>query len=193
VRILSLTGAALVAAVPELARLRIDVFRNFPYLYDGDQAYEERYLATYRDSARAIVVGAFEGDRLVGAATGTPLTDHADDFAAAFDGTGIDLARVFYCAESVLRPEFRGHGVGHRFFDHREAHAMFNGFDTCCFCAVIRPDDHPARPDDYSPLDRFWRGRGYAPLDGAVARFSWKDVGQAAETIKPLQVWIKKL
>lgn len=192
-RILPLTGDALVAALPELARLRIDVFRDFPYLYDGDQAYEESYLATYRDSPRAIVVGAFDGDRLVGAATGTPLTDHADDFAAAFDDTGIDPSRVFYCAESVLRPEFRGRGIGHRFFDRREAHAIFNGFETCCFCAVVRPEDHPARPDDYSPLDPFWRGRGYVPLEGAVARYSWKDVGQGAETEKPLQVWIKRL
>ena len=79
-----LTGEALAAALPEVARLRIAVFRAWPYLYDGDPAYEEAYLQSYRESAEALVVGAYDGETLVGASTGTPLTDHADDFAAAF-------------------------------------------------------------------------------------------------------------
>ena len=192
-RIETLTGAALAAALDDVARLRIAVFRDWPYLYDGDLAYEQRYMATYRDSASAIVVGAFDGDRLVGASTGTPLADHADDFARPFAGTGIDLNEVFYCAESVLLPDYRGQGAGHGFFDHREAHARALGFKKSAFCGVQRPPDHPMRPGDYAPLDPFWRKRGYAPLDGVVAEFSWKDVGDAGETKKPLQFWIRNL
>lgn len=41
--------------------------------------------------------------------------------------------------------------------------------------------------------DAFWRGRGYAPLPGIVAEFAWKDVGDSAETTKPLQFWMRKL
>lgn len=192
-RIEALTGAALDAALEDVACLRITVFRDWPYLYDGDLAYERRYLQSYRGSAAAVVVGAFDGDALVGAATGTPLSDHADDFAAAFGGSGIDLASVFYCAESVLLPAYRGQGAGHGFFDQREAHARRSGFAKSAFCAVQRPADHPLRPADYRPLDGFWRKRGYAPLDGAAARFSWKDVDQPAETSKPLQFWIRDL
>jgi len=192
-RVAALSGAELEAALDVVARLRIEVFRTFPYLYDGDIDYERRYLEPYRNSPGAIVVGAFDGKRLVGAATGTPMEDHAADFAEAFSGTGLDLSDIFYCAESVLLPDFRGHGVGHRFFDLREAHARQLGRSHVAFCAVVRPDDHPARPPDYRPLDGFWRKRGYAPLPGAVARFAWKDVGAAEETRKPLQFWIRKL
>jgi hypothetical protein len=53
-----LTGEALAAALPDVARLRIAVFRAYPYLYDGDAAYEEAYLQTYRESENAILVGA---------------------------------------------------------------------------------------------------------------------------------------
>ncbi|MGD9293940.1 MAG: GNAT family N-acetyltransferase [Roseobacter sp.] len=189
----ALTGAALANAMPDVARLRIDVFREWPYLYDGDLAYEERYLAPYATAPDAIVVGAFEGDRLVGASTGMPLSAHAEDFAAAFTATELDMARVFYCAESVLLPDFRGRGIGHRFFDLREDFARRRGFSTSAFCAVIRPGDHPAKPPGYKPLDAFWRGRGYAPLPGAIARFSWKDLGAETETEKPLQVWTRPL
>lgn len=193
IRTVCLTGPALAAALDEVAALRIAVFREFPYLYDGDMDYERAYLASYRDSPGAIVVGAFDGDLLVGAATGTPLADHAADFAAPLARTGIALERVFYCAESVLLPTYRGQGMGHRFFDLREDHARALGFDHSAFCAVIRPQDHPARPAGYRALDGFWTARGYAPVAGAIAEFSWKDIGLPRETRKPLQVWMHVL
>ncbi|GAB5431064.1 MAG: GNAT family acetyltransferase [Epibacterium sp.] len=192
-RVDTLTGAALEAALEDVARLRIEVFRAWPYLYDGDLAYERDYLQSYRDSDSAILVGAFDGDQLVGAATGTPMADHADDFAAAFAETNIDIAEVFYCAESVLLPPYRGQGAGHGFFDAREAHARALGFGKSAFCSVIRPADHPLRPADYAPLDPFWRKRGYAPLPGVLAQFSWKDVEQQDETAKSLQFWCRDL
>lgn len=192
-RVEALRGPALEAALEDVARLRITVFRDFPYLYDGDLDYERRYLAPFRTSAGAIVVGAFDGARLVGAATGAPMEDHAGEFAAAFAGTGLNLSDIFYCAESVLLPEYRGRGIGHRFFDIREAHSAALGRHHVAFCAVQRPADHPARPADYRPLDGFWRRRGYAPLPGVVAHFAWKDLGEAAESLKPLQFWIRRL
>ena len=189
----ALTGSELTAALEDVARLRIEVFRDWPYLYDGDLEYERSYLQSYRDSDRAVVIGAFDGDRLVGASTGAPLTDHADDFAAAFDGTGLTLSDIFYCAESVLLPGYRGHGIGHSFFDLREAHARALGFSRCAFCGVQRPASHPLRPENYRPLDAFWRSRGYAPLSGVVGQFSWKDVGDQKQTAKPLQFWMRDL
>ncbi|WP_101065695.1 GNAT family N-acetyltransferase [Roseovarius salinarum] len=192
-RVDRLTGQALADALDDVARLRIAVFRDWPYLYDGDAAYERAYLQTYRDSENAILVGAYDGDRLVGAATGTPMEDHAEDFAAAFDGQGIDLHDIFYCAESVLLPEYRGRGIGHRFFDLREAHARELGRGYSAFCGIVRPGDHPLRPADYAPLDPFWRKRGYAPLPGAVAHFRWKDIDRPGETDHPLQFWMRRL
>lgn len=193
IEVRELAWPEIAARLDEIAALRIAVFRDWPYLYDGDMDYERRYLRPYLDSAAALVVGAFAGGRLVGASTGAPMEDHASDFAAAFDGQGYRLSDIFYGAESVLLPDFRGQGVGHRFFDIREAHAARAGFGYVAFCSVVRPDDHPARPPSYRSLAPFWRGRGYAPLPGAVAHFGWRDLGDSRDTDKPLQVWIKEL
>ena len=193
VEVFALRGEALGAALDDVARLRIEVFRAFPYLYDGDAAYERRYLAPYRDAADAILVGAFDGARLVGASPGTPMEDHAEEFGAAFAKAGVPMDQVFYCAESVLLPEYRGRGIGHAFFDQREAHARGLGRKYAAFCGVIRPADHPARPADYRPLDAFWRKRGYEKLDDVVAEYSWRDLGDTVETAKPLQFWMRKL
>lgn len=193
IRVEPLTGPALEAALDDVARLRMAVFRDWPYLYDGDMDYERRYVASYKGSPGAILVGAFDGARLVGASTGTPLADHAADFAAPFVETGVPLETVFYCAESVLLPDYRGRGIGHRFFDLREDHARARGFRHSAFCSVIRPASHPARPADYRALDAFWQARGYAPLPGVIAEFSWKDLGDKHETRKPLQFWMRAL
>lgn len=188
-----LTGAALDAALDDVAALRISVFRDWPYLYDGSLDYERRYLETYRHSAGAVVVGAFDGARLVGAATGTPMEDHAGEFAAPFEGTGLALHEIFYCAESVLLPQYRGRGIGHRFFDRREDHARALGRQWSAFCAVIRPPGHPMQPAGHRGNEAFWAGRGYGVLPGVVAEFSWKDIGEAEETAKPLQFWIRNI
>lgn len=188
-----LYGGAVAAALDDLARLRIDVFADWPYLYAGSLDYERDYVATYRDAQNAILVAAKDGDRIVGAATGTPMEDHASDFAAPFAATGIPLTDIFYCAESVLLPDYRGQGAGHLFFDMREAKAKALGRRYVAFCSVMRPEDHPARPADYRPLDEFWRKRGYEKLDGVVARFKWTDHGDAEQSEKPLQFWMKAL
>lgn len=180
-------------AIDGVAVLRIKVFREWPYLYEGDLQYEQRYLEPFARSCNAVLVGAFEQGKLVGAATGMPLLEHAEDFTAAFAQTDLDLGRVFYCAESVLLPRYRGHGIGHRFFDLREAEARQQGCSQSVFCAVVRSPDHPARPSGYRPLDRFWRARGYGPLRGVVAHFEWLDFGERRETRKPLQFWAREL
>lgn len=189
----ALRGAALEAALDDVARLRIAVFRDWPYLYDGSLEYEREYLSTYRDSPGALLVGAFFGDVLVGASTSTPMEDHAGEFAAPMQGRGVPLERILYGAESVLLPEYRGKGIGHRFFDLREDHARALGRTHVAFCSVMRPADHPLRPASYRTNDAFWQGRGYAPLPGAVAEFSWKDLGQEGETVKPLQFWMRAI
>ena len=189
----ALRGAALEAALDDVARLRIAVFRDWPYLYDGSLEYEREYLSTYRDSEGALLVGAFFGDVLVGASTSTPMEDHAGEFAAPMQGRGVPLERILYGAESVLLPEYRGKGIGHRFFDLREDHARALGRTHVAFCSVMRPADHPLQPATYRTNDAFWQGRGYAPVPGAVAEFSWKDLGEAGETVKPLQFWMRAL
>ena len=187
-----LTGPALDAALGDLARLRIAVFRDWPYLYDGDMAYEQRYLRSYRNAPRAILVAARDEDRIVGAATGMPLEDHAD--ASQIEGElGVPHDAVFYCAESVLLPEFRGHGAGRAFFEQREDHGRSLGRTHAAFCAVQRPEGHPARPEGYRPLDGFWRRLGYAPVEGARAVFRWADRGEAEEAPHELRVWLRAL
>lgn len=188
-----LTGSALVAALDDLARLRIAVFRDFPYLYDGTREYEEKYLRLFAEGKDGIIVAARDGGEIVGCATGSALVTHHGPLQEPFRKAGYDLDTVFYCGESVLLPAYRGRGLGHAFFDHREAHARARGYRISAFCGVVRPEDHPQRPAGYQPLDPFWQRRGYRKAQGMFATFSWKDIGDTRESAKPMQFWLKEL
>ena len=193
IQVRALQGAELEAALDGVAELRITVFRDWPYLYDGSREYEREYLQTYRDNPGALLVGAFHEGKLIGASTSTPMEDHAPEFAAPFRALGIAPEKILYGAESVLLRPYRGIGLGHRFIDLREGHARALGRTHVAFCSVVRPEDHPARPAVYRSNDAFRRGRGYETLPGVVARFSWKDLGEAEETEKALQFWMRAL
>lgn len=147
VTVTSVRGEELAAYLPQVARLRMQVFAQWPYLYEGSEAYEREYLAAYAQSPRSVFVLACAGGEVVGASTGLPLLDDDALFARPFVAAGIDPATVFYFGESVLLPAFRGQGIGHAFFQAREAHARaLGGFALTAFCAVDRAADDPRRP-----------------------------------------------
>ena len=193
VAVRALSGADLQAALGDLARLRIAVFAAWPYLYHGSAEYEQDYLAEFTAAPDAVLVAAFDEDLIVGAATASPLAAQEDYIRAPFVDREIDPAGVFYFGESVLLPEYRGQGIGHAFFDEREAAARRFGASSAAFCAVVRPLDHPARPGDYVPLDAFWQRRGYAPVPGMIGEFTWQEHGETGESPKPMQFWIRTL
>jgi GNAT superfamily N-acetyltransferase len=181
------------AALPDLARLRITVFRDWPYLYEGSLDYESRYLAGFMEEPGAILIVAKDGDRIIGAATASPMTGQDADMRTLFEEAGHDVSKLHYFGESVLLSNYRGHGIGHRFFDAREAAARAVGAQAACFCGVVRPADHPLRPAEARDLAPFWRGRGYALLAGIIAQYDWQDIDQSAETAHPMQFWHRTL
>ena len=193
IRITTYTGKSSQPFLGEIARLRIAVFREFPYLYDGTQEYEMDYLEEYVSSERSLIVLAEYGDEIVGASTGIPLAEADEDFRKPVEASGLDARDVFYFGESVLMPEFRGRGIGHRFFDEREIHASDLGFRIAGFFSVLRPVDHPLKPADYRPHDFFWQKRGYAPQESVIARYPWKQVGETRESLQELVFWLREL
>lgn len=198
VEIVSLRGSELTDCLADVARLRIDVFRAWPYLYDGTVDYERRYLKEFAETKDALVVVARDGGIVVGAATAAPLSGHTPEFAALFAAHGLDPERTFYCGESVLLPDYRGYGIGHAFFDRREAHALTclgpaGRFTQVAFCGVARSPEDRRAPKGYRPLDNFWRKRGYNPVEGLVGTYSWKEIDGEFETEKAMQFWMKAL
>lgn len=186
-----LRGAEIEVQLEALAALRIAVFRDWPYLYEGTLDYELHYLQMYLDCADSQAVLVWDGDRCVGASTVLPLTAAPLDLQQPFITAGMDLERIDYFGESVLLQAYRGRGLGVKFFELREAHARSLGLATCAFCAVDRRDDDPRKPAGYVPNDAFWMHRGYRKTPQLQATMHWPDIGETASSAKSMTFWTR--
>jgi len=189
----ALRGSELLPLLDDVARLRIGVFNAWPYLYEGSLDYERDYLAAYAATPDAVCVVARTGGEVVGASTGLPLLDDGPAFRQPFEAAGIDPAQVFYFGESVLLPAWRGRGIGHAFFDAREAHARALGrFAMTAFCAVDREADDPRHPPGHRDNAVFWHKRGYARRPGMTLQLRWRETGRG-EVLHTLTFWTRML
>ena len=187
-------GPNIAPFVPDLARLRIEVFREFPYLYDGDEDYERLYLQTYVRSSRSLAVLVYDGATLIGASTGLPMTDETEEFKRPFVAHGYDIGKIFYCGESVLQRDYRGRGIYKHLFAAREQHAAsLPGVTLCTFCGVQRPAHHPLRPPGYTPLHAIWQRFGYTEHPELETPYVWKDVDETEPSAKTMRFWTKSI
>lgn len=193
IKVESLHGDEIIQYKNELAHLRLKVFRDYPYLYDGTIEYEEAYLETLIESPESILVVALDHEKVIGASTGMPLKDETEEIKRPWLEKGEDIDIVFYFSESVLLKEYRGQGIGVRFFEERERWARHLGYKIATFCGVIRDKEDPHKPENYTTLDRFWKNRGYQKKEGFICTMSWKQIDEPQESAKKLQFWYKDI
>jgi len=188
-----LTGAPITDALDDLATLRLDIFPEYPYLYQGKKKDELTYLATYAEAPDACVILAYDGLTVIGAATGMPFIHEDAQMIDAFAGTTFPLNEVYYVGELLFRPAYRNCGLGQKLLDRLESHIRSLSRYRRLTCATVeRPDDHPLRPRDYIPITRFLARTGFARISGVTTSFMWRDT-DGVKRDHSMQFWIKDL
>lgn len=194
IQVVSFKGKKILEFIPQIARLRIEVFAEYPFLYDGDYEYEMRYLEKFSHIQDAIVVAAFNQEEIIGISTGFPFIYESQNLQNVFKQAGRNPQEYFCFGESVLRKSYRGQGIGKKFFDHREDHVkQLDQHKYICFYTALKPLNDPKRPTDYRPLKPFWESRGYQEHPELVGEVSYQEIGETEETPKKMVFWIKEL
>lgn len=194
IRIRSFTDASMTPYLPLVARLRLEVFRDYPYLRQGSLDTEREHLEKYCHCKEAIVIIVFDDSKVVGATTGIPLEMEPLAVQKPFLDKGLDPKLYYYFSDSALLKNYRRRGIGHHFFDLREQHVLKLGrFKHICFCTVVRPENDPLKPVDHMSLNDFWRKRGYLQHTELKCHFNWKDVGSEILTEKQMFFWVRDL
>lgn len=188
-----LTGAAITDALDDLATLRLDIFPEYPYLYQGQRGDELNYLVSYAETPGACVIIASEGVMVIGAATGMPLVHEDAQMLDAFAETTLPLSETYYVGELLLRPAFRNCGLGQKLLARLESHIRsLDCYRTLTCATVVRPDDHPLRPSNYIPITRFLARTGFSRLTGVATHFRWREI-DGVKRDHAMQFWIKEL
>ncbi len=191
---LKLNGQEARQYTEELAQLRLKVFHDFPYLYEGNLEYEKNYLETYFQAQHSFILLVRHGEQIVGATTAIWADEEEASFRGAFMQHGLDPKKILYFGESILLSQYRGLGVGKVFFEEREKFARSLGFiNLMSFCAVQRDLKDSRVPKDYRPLDSFWESQGFKKEIGLQTEYEWPDVGESSSSKKTMQFWVKWL
>jgi GNAT superfamily N-acetyltransferase len=188
-----LYGLDLVPRLQVLAELRIKIFRDWPYLYQGSHEAEAQYLQMYVDCPDSFVLLVWDGTSCIGASTSLPLLAAVEALRQPFIDSGKDLSRISYFGDLILVPAYRGHGLGLSFFTEHESHARRLGLDICSFCTVQRADDDARKPSDAVDLASFWQRRQYHRQEDLFCHFPWLDVDETLATMKRMNFWLRQL
>lgn len=175
----------------QIAQLRIDMFKEFPYLYEGSLDYEMDYLETYFKSPNSVILLVFDQDNLVGFSNAIPLTEEMKEIQEPFLQKGIDIRDYLYVGEFMIQPSYRGRGLLRKFIEHHEALAVRHGCNNIVFMTVNRSVNHPCRPKDYASPDPIWEHFGYRRIQGMDITMIWKQVDTHKDEVNKLAIWQK--
>jgi GNAT superfamily N-acetyltransferase len=187
------SGTAIANVLDDLATLRLEIFREYPYLYEGRRKDELDYLGTYAKVVDACAILAYYGSTIIGAATGMPLIHEDAQTLDAFARASLPLGEIYYVGELLFRPAWRNTGLGRKSLARLENHVHSFGSYRMLTCATVeRPDDHPLRPLDYIPITRFLAKTGFARLTGVTTHFKWLET-DGVKRDHSMQFWVKDL
>ena len=188
-----LTSSNIESCLEPLAALRLEIFREYPYLYEGLREDELCYLKSYVAAPDACVILSQESGTIEGAVTGMPLIHEDAQMLSAFTENSLDVEGFYYVGELLLYQAFRNRGLGSKLLGQMEAHIRSLGKYCKLTCATLeRPDDNPARPLESTPITRFLAHSCFVMLPGVTTQFPWRETdGVKREHL--MQFWVKEL
>lgn len=182
-------GSEIERHVDHLERFRIEIFREYPYLYDGSMEYERTYLGRYSRNPESYLLLLQDAHGIMGACTGIPLNGEDNEFQNAFVGENKD--EIYYIGEIMLRADSRGKKLGSRLLSTALGLIDSERYKKVSLCTVDRGLHHPQRPGNYCSPDHLWTKFGFEKSMNLLAYFAWKDIGQDIETQKPMNIWLR--
>jgi GNAT superfamily N-acetyltransferase len=188
-----LQGSQMQEYLEQIAQFRLTISKEYLYLYDGRLKDELLYLQHYANHAEAIAIIVSCGNQLAGAVTAIPLQFESEELTSPFAVTSYPVKRVMYVGELLFYPDYRNKGLGTRLLLRIEQHPLSrNNYEYLTSATVMRPEDHPCRPESYVLIDRFLQRNRFDKLPGVASHFTWKEIDGTRRNHE-MQFWIKVL
>jgi hypothetical protein len=188
--------------IADIGQLIIDVYKEWPYLYEGTTEEQTQYIQKrYIEKPNSMIITAFEHKKLVGLGMGVPLSEAPDHYLAPFrcDNRCLEfpLEDVFYVGELIVKPEYRQQRIAKEICQMMGNHILnSHRYQAVAFCTVNRPSDfHLAhlKPENYFSPDSFWEELGFTKYENLTFTGVWRLVQESDESQHQMIYWVKKL
>jgi len=181
-----------------VSHLRINIFKEYPYLYQGDLEYEKKYVADYTLHNQAMIAIAKIDGLIAGISTGIPVISDskiAQDVKEIFTKQKTEAEKYYYYGEIMILPEFRGKGLATKLYSAQDKIIKEWGFEHACILTVIRENDHPLKPKCYNSPNSLWKHLGFFQT-GYKTNLHWQTIqsdGNSNDASNTLELWSKKI
>ncbi|HEV2601175.1 MAG TPA: hypothetical protein VGT41_02655 [Candidatus Babeliales bacterium] len=162
-----LTGKELQDIALFMIQQRIEIMRDYPYLYQGDMNEEIIYMQQFISLPHAAAAVAYLHDQPVGFVSGTSFLDYESDMrgsSALFMEHGLDPKDFYYIPEAMIMAEHRRKSLFKSLHHLIELHAQSLGYKALCLLSENH-DQHPLKPIDYRGPDGAFTRAGYSKTD----------------------------
>jgi GNAT superfamily N-acetyltransferase len=188
-----LKGSQIQDYLEQIAQLRLTIFKEYPYLYDGGLKDELVYLQHYTNHAEATAIITSCGNELAGAVTAIPLQYESEEITSPLASMQYPVECTIYIGELLFYPDYRNKGLGTRLLSGIEQHFHSQkNYEYLTSATVNRAEDHLCRPEGYVPIERFLQRNQFAKMPGVTTHITWKEI-DGVHRDHEMQFWIKAL
>lgn len=198
IKIRAFFGKDIADWIDSMAKLRISEFKEFPYLYSGNMNIEKDYLSCYAKDEHGLFLIAFDGNKVIGVASGIPLAKSTETVPGAleiFNKNNVNTKDFYYFGEFIVCPQYRNKGIFSKLFFEECELVKKLGYKNACLMTVDREKDHPSKPLDYRNTDEIWAKFGFEKTNYRLTQ-QWPTImpdGTVVNIQHSLSFWIKEL
>lgn len=155
----------------EIGALRIEIFREWPYLYEGEIEEASTYLKDYiKDESGRLITLENEGE-ILGMVTGIAVAFYDAHLLAETS------PRYYYWGDFILKKAYRGHQLGQQLFDAAREVFKTLDFDTLLMAMIKRDAFDPRRPKEARDMREFAKKVGFKS-NGVSLFYKWREIGE---------------
>lgn len=187
----TLSGSEARKYFQQIASMRINMFKGYPYFYEGSFDCEKEYLESYFNSTHSKVLLVLKDEQIVGFSTSIPLKE-MEVVRSAFSKKQIDTSQYLYIGETLIEEPFRTPELLRKISEFHEAQAKNTGYSRLVCMVVKRDHSHPLRPANYRALEPV-QDLGYKLLEEIEVKQKWERTDTHQREENCLDIWTKPI
>ncbi len=175
--------------ISDFARLRINVFREYPYFYEGSLEYEKAYLGEYFLCNDFYALAFFDGERICGMGTLIPLESSFAEIKELFAKLKLDAKDYLYFGEVILEAPYRGKKLLPIFMAEAFKVARKLGLSKIAYMSIVSSKSDKLRPANYRDSNAIMQKHGTRLIENSEMTFSYKSALSGQDEAHTMQCY----